>query len=186
MKEIVTETVEHLRKGNTILYPTDTIWGLGCDALNPIAIEEIDRLKNRPKNKSFIILVDGFPMLERYIRDVPEVCYDIIDLSVKPTTIIYDNPILLPDILLAEDGSIGIRVTNDPFCQSVIRQFKKPIVSTSANISGSPNATCFDDIDIRIKEKVNHIVKWRVNEKMANPSAIIKIDAKSNIQIIRK
>jgi L-threonylcarbamoyladenylate synthase len=186
MKEIVAETVEKLKAGLTILYPTDTIWGLGCDALNPDAIQAVFLLKERPKNKSFIVLVDSVPMLERYIKEIPEVCYDIIDLSDKPTTIIYDNPIQLPDSLHAEDGSIGIRVTNDPFCKAVIRQLKRPIVSTSANISGAPNATCFDEIDPKIIQNVGYIAKWRTKEKMTTPSAIIKIDSSANIHIIRK
>ena len=180
------EAIEILRNGGTILYPTDTIWGLGCDATNDEACQKIISLKERPKNKSFIVLVDGFAMLERYIPNFPEVCYDLADFATKPLTIIYPNATGLANAVMAEDGSVGIRITKDPLCVKLIRGIRKPLVSTSANKSGEPIPYCFDEIDQDIKEGVDLCVEERKHEIMKLPSQIIKIGLNGEVQIIRK
>jgi L-threonylcarbamoyladenylate synthase len=182
----VANAIEHLKKGNVILYPTDTIWGLGCDATNEKAIERIFDIKNRPQNKSFIVLVDSVNMLERYVHEFPEVCYDLIDLTEEPLTIVYEKITGIPSIVLAADGSLGIRVTKDPICQKLIRGIRKPLISTSANTSGEPSPTCFDDIEDAIKRSVDYIVEEKVHEKCVKPSKIIKINNDHSIKILRK
>lgn len=180
------EAIDALKEGKTILYPTDTIWGIGCDATNEEACQKILDIKNRPANKSFILLVDGFPMLQRYIPDFHEVCYDLADFAVKPLTIIYPGAKGLAPSVLAEDGSVGIRITEDPVCVKLIRSMRKPLVSTSANLSGEPNPTCFADISDKIKSSVDAIVKERLDEKRTKASQIIKIGINGDVQIIRK
>ncbi len=182
----VSESIEALRSGGIILYPTDTIWGIGCDATDETACQRIKELKGRNEKQSFILLVDGFPMLERYIPDFQEVCYDLVDFATSPLTIIYPNAKDLAPSVLAADGSVGIRVTYDPICQKLIRSIRKPIVSTSANISGEKSPTCFEEIQQEIKNGVDAIVSERTTEKMIKPSQIIKIDTSGNIEIIRK
>lgn len=177
--------IEALKTGKTILYPTDTIWGIGCDATNEEACQRILEIKQRPENKSFILLVDSFQMIEKYIPEFPAVCYDLVDLSDKPLTIIYPDAQGLAPSVLAQDGSVGIRLTKDPICLSLIRSIKKPIVSTSANISGQQFPTNFESIDSRIKTKVDAIVDLRTNEQLLTPSQIIKIGLDSSIQVIR-
>ncbi|MEX1193225.1 MAG: L-threonylcarbamoyladenylate synthase [Brumimicrobium sp.] len=179
------KAVVGLKNGKTLLYPTDTIWGLGCDATNEDAINQISEIKNRPKEKSFIVLVNNVAMLERYVSEFPEVCYDLIDLAEKPLTIIYDKPIGFPKSLLAEDGSIGIRVTQDPICSRLIQGLRKPLLSTSANISGEDNPISFSDISDEIKTKVDLILQERLNERMGKPSSIIKISSDNSVKVIR-
>jgi L-threonylcarbamoyladenylate synthase len=179
------KVIEALKTGKIILYPSDTIWGLGCDATNEEACQRILEIKNRPENKSFILLVDSFQMIEKYITEFPQVCYDLVDLSDKPLTIIYPNAQGLAPSVLAEDGSVGIRLTKDPTCLALIRSIRKPIVSTSANISGEPFPTNFESIDPKIKEQVDVILALRTNEQLTTPSQIIKIGLDSSIQVIR-
>lgn len=181
----VIKAVEGLKEGKSLLYPTDTVWGLGCDATNEDAIKKVFDIKKRPKNKSFIVLVNSVAMLERYVSEFPEVCYDLIDLSEKPLTIIYDRPIGFPESLLAEDGSVGIRVTKDPICNRIIQGLRKPLVSTSANISGEPNTKSFHDINSHIKESVDMILEERWDEITNQPSSIIKIGADQSVKVIR-
>lgn len=180
------EIIEGLKKGATVLYPSDTIWGLGCDATNEEACQKLLSLKNRPEEKSFILLVDGFQMIDRYIPEYHEVCYDLADLAVKPLTIIYPNAKGLAPSVLAQDGSVGIRITQDPNCLKLIRGLRKPLVSTSANLSGKPSPTCFNDVDDQIKSHVDFIVQERLNEKMVQPSQIIKIGVNGDVLVIRK
>lgn len=177
--------IEQLRDGGTILYPTDTIWGLGCDATNEEACQKVLTLKNRPEEKSFILLVDGFQMLEKYVPEFNPVCYDLADLATNPMTIIYPTSKDLAPSVLAEDGSVGIRITKDPNCIKLIRALKKPIVSTSANISGQQPPTCYDDIDASIKQHVGAILQERLSEKMSSPSQIIKIGLDGTVKVIR-
>lgn len=179
------KVIEALKTGKTILYPSDTIWGLGCDATNEEACQRILKIKERPENKSFILLVDSFQMIEKYIPEFPAVCYDLVDLSDKPLTIIYPNAQGLAPSVIAQDGSVGIRLTKNPLCLSLIRSIRKPIVSTSANISGSAFPTNFSNIDPKIKEQVDAIVEARINEQLTTPSQIIKIGLDSSIQVIR-
>lgn len=174
-----------LKTGETILYPTDTIWGLGCDATNEAACQKIMDIKNRPAEKSFVLLVDGFQMIEKYIPEFAEVCYELADLSEKPLTIVYPDAQKLAPCVIAQDGSVGIRITKDPICLQLIRSLKAPIVATSANLSGEPFPTCFDEINASIKEQVACIVKERLTGKCSTPSQIIKIDKDSSIKIIR-
>lgn len=168
------------------MYPTDTIWGIGCDATNEKACQAIDALKGRAENKSFILLVDNFNMLERYIPEFHEVCYDLIELATKPLTIIYPNAKDLAPSVLAQDGSVGIRITTDPICLKLIRGMRKPLVSTSANLSGEKSPSNFDDINNSVKKGVDEIVLERTKEKMTTPSQIIKISVAGDVQIIRK
>ncbi|MEN9399639.1 MAG: hypothetical protein RL632_740 [Bacteroidota bacterium] len=177
--------IEQLRDGGTILYPTDTIWGLGCDATNDEACQKVLALKNRPDEKSFILLVDGFQMLEKYVPEFNQVCYDLADLATSPLTIIYPTSKDLAPSVLAEDGSVGIRITKDPNCVKLIRALKKPIVSTSANISGQQTPSCYDDIDASIKQHVGAILHERLSEKMSTPSQIIKIGLDGTVKVIR-
>lgn len=182
----IKESIEVLRDGGTLLYPSDTIWGLGCDATNDEACQKILNIKKRPAQKSFIILVDGFPMLERYVPEFHEVCYDLADFASKPLTIIYPNVQGIAPTVLAEDGSVGIRITTDPNCLKLIRGMRKPLVSTSANLSGEPHPTNYDEVSSEIKENVDGILEERMNEKMTKPSQIIKIDLDGTVKIIRK
>lgn len=180
------EAVQTLKSGGILLYPTDTIWGIGCDATNEVACQRILTLKNRPNGKSFILLVDSFSMIERYIPEFHEVCYDLVDLATKPLTIIYPNATGLAPSVVAQDGSVGIRLTTDPTCLKLIRAIRKPIVSTSANLSSQASPQQFDEIDIKIKTGVDAIVKERLNERMNQPSQIIKIGIDGSVSIIRQ
>jgi L-threonylcarbamoyladenylate synthase len=181
----IDNVIEQLRDGGTILYPTDTIWGLGCDATNEEACQKILALKNRPEEKSFILLVDGFQLLEKYVPEFNPVCYDLADLATSPLTIIYPTSKDLAPSVLAEDGSVGIRITKDPSCLKLIRALRKPIVSTSANLSGQKSPTCYDDIDMSIKNNVDAILEVRLTEKMTNPSQIIKIGLDGTVKVLR-
>ncbi|TXI85634.1 MAG: threonylcarbamoyl-AMP synthase [Crocinitomicaceae bacterium] len=180
------DALETLKNGGTLLYPTDTIWGIGCDATNDAACQKIMQIKNRPAEKSFVILVDSVQMIEKYIPDFPDVCYDLVDLADKPLTIIYSGARSLAPTVLASDGSVGIRVTKDPLCLKLIRAMRKPLVSTSANLSGEPNPTCFADIHPSIKENVDFVVEERLEEVRTAASQIIKIGTDYSIQVIRK
>lgn len=179
-------TIEILKNGGTILYPTDTIWGIGCDATNEEACQKILDLKNRPEGKSFVLLVDSFAMLERYVPDFHEVCYDLVDFASKPLTIVYPGAKGLAPSVLAEDGSVGIRITKDALCRKLIQGLKKPLVSTSANISGENAPVSFSEIHPSIKAGVDEIIMERTEEKMSKPSQILKIGLSGEIKIIRK
>ena len=185
-QQLVNKAIESLREGKTILYPTDTIWGIGCDATDEAAVQRIFELKNRPENKSFLALVDSIPMLERYVPEFPEVCYDLIDLTEEPLTIIYEKVNGIAKNALAEDGSLGFRVTKDPVCQKLIRGIRKPLISTSANVSGSPSPTSFHDVQDEIKNKVDFILGIKQDEICKKPSKIIKINNDGTFKIIRK
>lgn len=179
------KAIDQLRNGGIILFPTDTIWGVGCDATNEAACQKIMDLKQRPENKSFVLLADSFQMIEKYIPEFPSVVYDLVDLAERPLTIIYPNAQGLAKSVLAQDGSVGIRLTKDPICLKLIRSIRKPIVSTSANLSGEPSPTCFDEISPVLKQGVDAIVEERLNEIRTQPSQIIKIGLDSSVQIIR-
>ncbi|MEP7263827.1 MAG: L-threonylcarbamoyladenylate synthase [Bacteroidota bacterium] len=185
-KEIQNAT-EVLKKGGLILYPTDTIWGIGCDATNDEAVEKIFQLKIRDEVKSLILLIDTENKLGRYVKDVPEQAWDLIEFSTKPLTIIYDQGLNVSKKAIANDGSLAIRVTKDPFCKQLIYKFGKPIVSTSANMSGTSSPATFAEIDSRVLNGVDYVVNLRQNEKTGNKaSAIIRLGAKGQIKIIRK
>ena len=176
-----------MREGGVILYPTDTVWGIGCDATNEDAVRRVYEIKQRQDSKAMLVLVDSSVKVDFYVRDVPEVAWDLIDLADKPLTIIYSGARNLAANLLAEDGSVGIRVTNEDFSKHLCQQFRKAIVSTSANISGQPSPKNFSEISEEVKSAVDYIVGYR-QEEMSNPkpSSIIKLDKGGVIKIIRE
>lgn len=176
-----------MREGGVILYPTDTIWGIGCDATNEDAVRRVYEIKQRQDSKAILVLVDSSVKVDFYVRDVPEVAWDLIDLADKPLTIIYSGARNLAANLLAEDGSVGIRVTNEDFSKRLCQQFRKAIVSTSANISGQPSPKNFSEISEEVKSAVDYIVGYR-QEEISNPkpSSIIKLDKGGVIKIIRE
>lgn len=184
--EINQELIDSLQSGDTLLYPSDTIWGLGCDATNESACQKILDIKKRPKDKSFIVLVDSIQMLEKYVPEFHPICYDLIDLSTAPLTIIYPRAIGLASTVLASDGSVGIRIPNDKYCLELIRKLKKPIVSTSANISGEKNPKNFNEINKEIIGLVDSILYVKTDQIMNTPSQIIKIGLDGSVQVIRK
>jgi L-threonylcarbamoyladenylate synthase len=188
MTNDINKSFEVLKKGGIILYPTDTIWGLGCDATNAEAVKRIYEIKQRADNKSMIILVDHPGRIAGYINDIPEVAMQLIELSDKPLTVILEGAKnLAANVINAEDGSVGIRVVNDPFCQALISRFKKPIVSTSANISGESSPACFDEISQAIIHSVDYVVEHRQDDHTKNkPSGIIKIGINGSVQVIRE
>ena len=176
-----------MREGGVILYPTDTIWGIGCDATNEDAVRRVYEIKQRQDSKAMLVLVDSSVKVDFYVRDVPEVAWDLIDLADKPLTIIYSGARNLAANLLAEDGSVGIRVANEDFSKRLCQQFRKAIVSTSANISGQPSPKNFSEISEEVKSAVDYIVGYR-QEEISNPkpSSIIKLDKGGVIKIIRE
>lgn len=175
-----------LKKGGIILYPTDTVWGIGCDATNAKAVEKIFQLKKRSDKKSLICLVSDFKMLNEYVEDVPEVAYDILKYASKPTTIIYDDPIRVAENLIAEDNSLAMRVPKDDFCKKLIKKLRKPLVSTSANLSGEKTPQSFKEIDSVILEGVDYIVNLHREKKSGKPSAIIKLKNDGSVKVIRQ
>lgn len=185
-KEEIGKSIAVLRDGGVILYPTDTIWGLGCDATNREAVSRIYRIKKREDSKSMLVLLASGSLLPSYVKEVPEISWELLDAANTPLTIIYPGARNLAPNLVAEDGSIGIRIVRDPFCEELLRRFRKPLVSTSANISGSPSPSTFSDIAAEITGSVDHIVDWRRNDTTKRPpSSIIKIDDRGRISIIR-
>ncbi|MDR1055172.1 MAG: threonylcarbamoyl-AMP synthase [Prevotellaceae bacterium] len=187
MKEEIQKAVEVLRKGGIILYPTDTIWGIGCDAANTIAIEKIYTLKKRTDSKSMLALVDNADRISHYVKKIPHIARDLIELSNKPLTIIYPDAVNLPDNLLAEDGSIGIRVVQHEFCQQLIFTLNRPLVSTSANVSGEKIPSTFAEISDEIINSVDYVIDPRFEEKVTHkPSSIIKLGISGEVKIIRK
>lgn len=184
--EDIRQAVEVLRRGGVVLYPTDTIWGIGCDATNEEAVRRVYEIKQRDDSKALICLVDSDARLQRYVRNVPEVAWQLIDCIDKPTTLILDGAVNLAPNLIAEDGSIGIRITQEPFSKELCYRFQKAIVSTSANISGCPAAQNYRDIDPRIIEQVDYVCWSRRQEhKPHRPSSIIKLQADGVVKIIR-
>lgn len=185
--EDIKNAVEVLKRGGVILYPTDTVWGLGCDATNVAAVQRIYDIKRRVDSKALILLLADKADLHRYVDDVPDIALELIDVSVKPTTIIYDSAINMAKNVMAEDGSVAIRVTSDPFCQQLCRCLRRPLVSTSANISGEPTPATFRLIDSAIVNAVDYVAEHRRNDVSRNkPSTIIKISADYTFKIIRK
>ncbi|MDD6473617.1 MAG: L-threonylcarbamoyladenylate synthase [Bacteroidales bacterium] len=187
MNEEIKRAIEILNKGGIILYPTDTIWGLGCDATNEEAVRRIYDIKRRSDSKAMLVLVDSAVKVDFYVSQVPEVAWDLIELAAKPLTIIYDGARNLASNLIAEDGSIGIRVTNEKFSQTLCQRFRRALVSTSANLSGQPSPRCFAEISEEIKQAVDYIVDFRREEPAgATPSSIIKLGNGGQITIIRE
>jgi len=186
-QEDIKQAIDVMKKGGVILYPTDTIWGIGCDATNDAAVKRIYQIKQRDDSKALICLVDSDARLQKYVRNVPNVAWQLIDCIEKPTTLILDDAVNLAPSLIADDGSIGIRITKEEFSHELCFRFQKAIVSTSANISGEPAAQNFRDIDPRILEQVDYVCWTRRQEhKPHNPSSIIKLSKDGVVQIIRK
>lgn len=180
------EAVRVLKEGGIILYPTDTVWGIGCDARNEKAVEKIFQLKQRADSKSMLVLVGSEGMLQRTVKHVPEIAWQLIDVAVNPMTIIYDNPVGVADNLKAEDGSLGIRITSERFSRMLCERLKGPIVSTSANISGKPTPLTFSEISSDIKNGVDYVCRFRQKEKATSrPSNIIKITRDNIVKVIR-
>ena len=190
-EEDIKKAVETMRKGGVILYPTDTVWGIGCDATNVEAVKRVYEIKQRDDSKALICLVDSDARMQHYFRNVPEVAWQLVDSlkesDAKPTTLILDGAINLAGNLIAEDGSVGIRITNEPFSKELCYRFQKAIVSTSANISGEPAAQNYCDIDPRIIEAVDYVCWSRRQEhKPHTPSSIIKLKENGEVTVIRK
>jgi L-threonylcarbamoyladenylate synthase len=183
----INKSLEVLKQGGIILYPTDTIWGIGCDATNESAVDKIYKLKQRSDQKSMLVLLDNPNKISTYVQEMPEIAWDLIDLTEKPLTIIYSGAKNLAKNLIPLDESIGIRITKDSFTQKLISKFGKPIVSTSANISGEPSPQNYSEISQEIISAVDYTVKWRQDDfSKAEPSGIIKLKPNGEIQIIRK
>jgi L-threonylcarbamoyladenylate synthase len=187
MEEEIKNALAVLHKGGTILYPTDTVWGIGCDARSKEAVNKIFKLKQRAEYKSMVVLVSDDKMINRYVKEVPAIAWDLIDAAEDPLTLIYPDGRMLAENIIAADGSVGIRIVKDEFCKNLIHRFGKPIVSTSANISGEPAPSSFRDIRLDIMNKVDYIVNLRQQEiNNTKPSTIIKIAMNGEIKIIRK
>lgn len=189
MQEINTEVhkaYEIIKEGGIILYPTDTVWGIGCDATNSEAVAKIYALKQREETKSMIVLMNGEKMLYNVFKEIPEVAWQIMDLSEKPTTLILDNPRNVAPNLVAPDKTLGIRLIKEPFCFKLLERMKKPLVSTSANISGQPTPKSFKEISPEIIKGVDYVVNLHREKICQNPSTIIKLTNDSQVKVIRK
>jgi L-threonylcarbamoyladenylate synthase len=189
-QEDIQNAIQTMRKGGVILYPTDTVWGIGCDATNAEAVAKVYKIKQRDDSKALICLIDSGNRLQRYFRDIPSVAWDLFDSiaeASKPTTVILDNATNIADNLVAEDGSLAMRITKETFSHELCYRFQKPIVSTSANISGQPAAANYGDIDPKLLEAVDYVCFNRRNEhKPHTPSSIVKLAKNGEITIIRK
>lgn len=187
IQEDIAQACAVMERGGIILYPTDTIWGIGCDATNSDAVRRVFEIKRRSDSKALIILTDSMTKVDFYVREVPDLAYDLVDLSTKPLTIIYDNARNLAQEVIGEDGSVAIRVTQEAFSQALCRKFRKAIVSTSANISGLPSPLCYADISDEIRQAVDYIVETQQENSIpASPSSIIKLSAGGIIKVIRE
>ena len=187
IREEIRKACEVLQKGGVILYPTDTVWGIGCDATNEEAVRRVYEIKRRADSKAMLVLVDSDVKVDFYVKDVPEVAWDLIQYATKPLTVIYDDARNLAPNLIGEDGSVGIRVTSEEFSKQLCFRFRKAIVSTSANISGEPSPASFSEIQDEIKQAVDYIVGYRQDEPAgAKPSSILKLGKGGVIKIIRE
>lgn len=184
--EDIKKACQVMQDGGVILYPTDTIWGIGCDATNEEAVRRVYEIKHRADSKAMLVLVDSAVKVDFYVQDVPAVAWDLIDVADKPLTIIYSGARNLASNLLAEDGSVGIRVTGEEFSKALCSRFRKAIVSTSANVSGQPSPRTFAEISDEIKNAVDYVVEARRTEAgLARPSSIIKLGQGGEVKIIR-
>ena len=187
IREEIRKACEVLQTGGVILYPTDTVWGIGCDATNEEAVKRVYEIKRRADSKAMLVLVDSDVKVDFYVKDVPEVAWDLIQYATKPLTVIYDDARNLAPNLIGEDGSVGIRVTSEEFSKQLCFRFRKAIVSTSANISGQPAPASFSEIQDEIKQAVDYIVGYRQDEPAgAKPSSILKLGKGGVIKIIRE
>lgn len=183
----IESAIQVLKNGGIILYPTDTVWGIGCDATNSIAVSKIFLIKQRDDNKSMLVLMSHIDQLGKYVKEIPPMAADLIEFATKPLTIIYPGAVNFTQNLVGDDGSIGIRVVSDDFCRDLINKFGKPIVSTSANISGDPTPANYSEIDERVVNGVDYVVNWRKDDlSNTSPSGIIKLGLKGEVQVIRE
>jgi len=179
--------VEVLKQGGVILYPTDTVWGLGCDALNEAAAEKIFNIKRRTKEKSMIVLLPSARDVLQYAATPPPDIIAIIENFDTPTTVIYENALGFPPKVVNKDGSIAIRVTTDPFCKALLKRFRRPVISTSANTSGATTPSIFKQVDKEITSAVDYVVKYRQDDTVARaPSRLVRVDGDGDIEILRK
>lgn len=186
MNDDIKKACDVMQAGGLILYPTDTIWGIGCDATNPQAVQKVFDLKQRADNKALLVLLDSPSKLDFYVSEVPDIAWDLIEMSLEPLTIIYSQGRNLASNLISSDGSIGIRITKEEFSKSLCERFRKPIVSTSANISGMPSPANFSEISEEIRRGVDYIVRFRQEDtSKAVPSHILKLGAGGLVKIIR-
>ncbi|MBC5994627.1 L-threonylcarbamoyladenylate synthase [Pontibacter cellulosilyticus] len=177
---------EEVILGNVILYPTDTVWGIGCDAENAEAVRKIFKIKEREESKTMILLMADLDMLKHYVEKVPEDLEKLIEEQERPTTYVLLGATNLPQEVIAEDGSIAVRITKDEFSHRLVRQIGRPLVSTSANISGENTAESFKDISDKIKERVDHVVRWQQDEEVnTKPSRIVKVEPSGKQTVIR-
>ena len=187
IQDDIRKAVEVMRQGGVILYPTDTVWGIGCDATNADAVAKVYKIKHRDDSKALICLVDSEARLQRYVRNAPEVAWQVMELATKPTTVIFDTAVNLAPNLVADDGSIAMRITREPFSHELCYRFQKPIVSTSANISGEPAAQNYRDIPEELLGAVDYVCYSRRQEKRPHaPSGIIRIKNDGQVEIIRE
>ncbi len=183
----IQKAVKVLKDGGIILYPTDTIWGIGCDSSNPEAIKRVYEIKKREDAKSLIVLVDSINMAERYVEEIPEIAYKLIELTTTPLTVIFPQAKLLPENLVNKDGSIAMRVPSDDFANELVFKFRRPIISTSANVAGEPSPANFNEISEEIKSAVDYIVDYRQDDLTKHKaSGIIKLGPTGEIQVIRE
>ncbi len=186
LTEEIKQSVALLRKGKILLYPTDTVWGIGCDATNAKAVDKIFKLKNRREQKSMIVLLADKEKIADYVEDVPPIAYDLMENAASPITIVYPRAKNLPKNLVASDGTIAIRVVQGDYCAQVIRALGKPLVSTSANISGEPTPLTFDQISEIIKEKVDYVVSiYRSRIRSVRPSTVLKLEENGTFKVLR-
>jgi L-threonylcarbamoyladenylate synthase len=183
----IRQAIEVMKNGGTILYPTDTVWGIGCDATNAEAVAKVYKIKHRDDSKALICLVDSDARLQKYVRVVPNVAWDLLEYATKPTTVILDGAVNLASNLIAEDGSIALRITKESFSKELCYRFQKAIVSTSANVSGEPAAANYSDISQEILDAVDYVCWTRRQEHQPHtPSSIIKLSVDGQVNIIRK
>ena len=186
MRKSILEALNNLKSQKIILYPTDTVWGIGCDATNENTVSKVFDIKNRKESKSLVILVDSLEMLKNYVSEIPVKALDIIENSIKPTTIIYKSPKGLAKNVVAKDNTVAIRLVRNEFCQKLIKKFGKPIVSTSANLSGRSTPKSFKEIDRSILDAVDYVVNLHQDKIAYSPSTIVKFNDKGDVKIIRE
>ena len=183
--DIINEAKKTIETGGVILFPTDTVWGLGCDAKNSEAIKKLNKIKNRTEGKNYLILLDDDRKLNRHVKKVPEIAWDLLDYAENPLTIIYPNGTNVANEILADDGSIGIRIPKESWCKDLLKKLRNPLVSTSSNISGQTTPLSFNEIDKKIKEAVDYIVPLQNIPLNTKASTIMKLEVSGEFKIIR-
>lgn len=184
--EILEEALRVLKSGGLLLYPTDTVWGIGCDATDEAAVAKVFALKKRADSKSLVLLASDMDMIAKHVRQIPDIAIDLVEVNDKPMTIIYPGAQYLAPNAVAEDGSVGIRIPMNDFCVELVRKFRKPVVSTSANISGEPTPQTFDDISPEIISGVDYVVDRSLERGSTGlASQIIKVEVDGQVKIIR-